>query len=282
MITDAELQPSTVPNEVKMIRVPSGARKQVVFQLRNRDSQVVKLGEEVVTAPAETPEFAGEVQQTLRNTSIKLIAKPEYGQTERFLITGKIDQANDGVVVFELLPEHTAVPGVYLAEVGQFVGDTSLVESWPCYIFVEPSAFQVINGNGPLTIAEIRMGLHDFMPDEVSLLDASEFTDVQIAAASRKVVELWNETPPDTARYTPLNFPYRFHWILGATAILLDMAAAKYRRDRLAYSAGGISVDDQSKANEYQQMASEKKAEFKDWMMKTKLQDQMNDGWAII
>jgi hypothetical protein len=125
------------------------------------------------------------------------------------------------------------------------------------------------------------MGLHDFLPDEVSLLDASEFSDVQIAAAARKVVELWNETPPDTQRYTPLNFPYRYHWILGATAILLDMAAAKYRRDRLAYSAGGVSVDDQSKANEYQQMASEKKAEFKDWMMRTKLQDQMTIGWAI-
>lgn len=280
MITDAELQPSTVPNEVKMVRVPAGARKQIVFQLRNRDSVAVKLGEEVVTAPAEAPEFPGEVQLRPRNVTVKLVAKPEYGQPARIMVTGKWDQQNDGVVIFELLEEHTAVPGVYLAEVGQFTGD-HLVESWPCYIFVEPSAFQVMCGDGPLTIAEIRMGLHDFLPDEVSLLDASEFTDVQIAAAARKVVELWNETPPDTARYTPLNFPYRYHWILGATAILLDMAAAKYRRDRLAYSAGGVSVDDQSKANEYQQMASEKKAEFKDWMMRTKLQDQMTNGWAI-
>jgi hypothetical protein len=113
-----------------------------------------------------------------------------------------------------------------------------------------------------------------------NLLDGVEFSDVEIANAIRRCVDMWNETPPQVSWYTSNDFPYRYWWIMGASAILLRSAAARYRRNRLAYSAGGVSVDDQSKAQEYEQIGEARMQEFKDWMKGEKVRINMGFCWG--
>lgn len=281
MITDAELHPASKANQVKVITLPGGSRKQVVFQLMGVDGGAADLTQEVATAPAGPPGFPG-ARVGAANVSVRLRAQVELGQPPVFDVVGELVDGAAGQVAFELTEANTAQPGVYLAEVGQFLTGTRLLRSWPCYVIIEPSLFQVYDGSGPLSLHEIRLSLLDLIPDEVSLLDDMEFTDLQIAHAIRRVVDLWNETPPRIQDYTAQNFPYRYHWTMGAIAHLLDAAASKYRRNRLSYSAGGVSIDDQSKDTAYQQMADAKKKEFRDWMMGEKMRLQMESCWSII
>lgn len=280
MITDAELHPASKANQVKVVTVSGGARKQVVFQLMGTDGGAADLTQEVETAPAGRPDVPG-ARVGRGNVTVRLRAQVELGQPPAFDIEGELLD-DPGVVAFELTETHTAHPGVYLAEVGQFLPGQRRLRSWPCYVLIEPSLFQVYDGSGPLSLHEIRLSLLDLIPDEVSLLDDMEFTDLQIAHALRRVVDLWNETPPRIQDYTALNFPYRHHWTVGTIAHLLDAAAARYRRNRLNYSAGGVSIDDQSKDTAYQEMAEAKKKEFMEWMRSEKMRLQMESCWSII
>lgn len=48
--------------------------------------------------------------------------------------------------------------------------------------------------------------------------------------------------------------------------MLLRSAAYNYARNRLDYSAGGVSVQDKSKSQEYVSLAKDLQAEFLTWM----------------
>jgi hypothetical protein len=280
MISPIELSPTGSASLVKSIRVTAGARKQAVFRLINPDGQAADLTSEVLTAPAAKPEFTDRPVSG-GNLQVKLVAKIDFNEgTPAFEVTGQLVDGTTDCVEFILESEHTSRPGAYLAEVGQFVRNGTLVYSWPCYVIVEPSAFQTLVGSGPLTLAEIRLAIQDLENGEVSLLDDVEFTDVHIVHAMRRAIDMWNETAPQIQPYTAMNFPYRYHWTVGTVGFLLDSAAARYRRDRLAYSAGGVSIDDQNKSQEYQAMADAKLAEYRQWMMREKLRLNMDAIWA--
>lgn len=280
MLSPEELRPSSVAGRIKMVRIPCGARKQVVFRMVDDDGAPVKLTKEVINEPAVEPRFSTGRPVSAGRVVIRLRAADDYNGGKVFDVVGKvINSPSDDMVEFLLEAEHTSKVGVFLAEVGQFVDD-QLIQRWICYICVEPSVFQTLDGSGPLTIPEIRLALLDLENDEVSLLDDLEFTDVQIAQAMRRTVDLWNETPPPIQRYTASDFPYRYHWTIGTVAYLLDAAAARYRRNRLSYSAGGINIDDQNKSQEYQEVAQAKKEEFRTWMMLEKIRLNMEATWA--
>jgi hypothetical protein len=206
-------------------------------------------------------------------------------------VKGVIRQGTDGcvgcvgVVAFELLDEHTAKPGVYLADVGLFSADNYLVQTWPCYIALEATAFTdptKVHGRGPLTISELRMAMLDLPGLEVSLLDNPEFTDQMILSAMTRPIDLWNESPPRVGMHTVNDFPYRFHWIEGTLAILFSMATAGYMRNHLAYSAGGVSIDDQNKYREYGAAAKDKMETFRAWMQVEKRRLNARQAWRNI
>jgi hypothetical protein len=145
--------------------------------------------------------------------------------------------------------------------------------------------FQAEVGVGPVTIPDLRMALLDNNDGTDgapfnNLLTDVEFSDVELATAIRRVVDMWNETPPNVYYFTTSDFPYRYWWIQGATAIALRSAAARYRRNRLAYQAGGMSIDDQSKADEYEQTSMQRMSEFKEWMMNEKVRINMGYCWG--
>lgn len=282
MIDPIELKPTSKVNLYKVIRIPAGGRKQIVFNLTDEAGGSIDLAAEPVNEPAGEPKFGVQKQLAAGTVKIRLVAKGDLSDGNAYFdLEGRIIPDGDckGMVEFLLSAEQTQCPGIYLAEVGRFAGEY-LVDVWPCYIAIEPTVYQQLRGHGPVTIPEIRLHLDDVSPGDISLLDANEFEDVQILFAIREIVDLWNETPPPVCTYTVDTFPFRHHWVEGVIAKLYSIRAHKYRRNQLNYQAGGIAIDDQNKSAEYQAIADRMMMEFKAWMMQEKIRQNIERAWS--
>ncbi len=281
MIDPIELKPTSKASLYKVIRMPVGSRKQIVFKLTDSAGKPIDLTVEPLNEPAPEPDFNGQTHVTEMTVSVRLRGKEEYGSPAIFDIVGTILPDGDckGAVEFIITKAQARRAGVYLCEVGRFAGDF-LIDTWPVYVLIEPSVFDSHCSSGPLTIPEIRLEMSDMEIDDVSLLDDLEFKDVEILHAIRSVVDLWNETPPDVDSYTAKSFPFRHHWIKGTVAKLYSIAAKKYLRNELEYSAGGIAINDKRKYDQYGAISREMMTEFMDWMVREKRRQNWDRGWS--
>jgi len=141
---------------------------------------------------------------------------------------------------------------------------------------------QPIGNPGFISTLDIRIYLRDNDPELNLLLDDVEFTEKEIRTAVTLAVDEWNDTPPDISsrRHTEIDFPYRWALLQGATANLLTMAAARYRRNQLNYNIPGGAVDDQNKAPQYEAAAAKHGQQWKDWMVRKKSELNANLGWG--
>lgn len=283
MITPIEISPSSGASLVKTLRFPVSARKQVVVLLTDALGNPVDLNSEVLTSPAASPVFGAEPPATTANTIVRLRAVGDDGAGIVFDIPGK-KLTQTGYVEFDIDGSTITMPGIYKAEIGRFAG-IYLTDTWPVLICAEPTVFQTLSGTGPLSLAEVRLSLLDVNSGDNgapfnNLLDGVEFTDQEVAYAIRRVVDMWNETPPPVSRFTVASFPYRYYWTVGVSGLLLQMGASRYRRNRLQYSAGGVTVDDQSKDKDYDAIGQAKTQEFKEWMLKEKVRINMGLCWS--
>ncbi len=283
MIDPIELQPLSKTDQVKAIRIPVGGRKQIVFRLTDASGQPLNLKQEPVVPEATTPpDFDGQKLVNPLTAYVRMRAVDQYNQSALFDVTGKIldDEKCPGLVEFTLTAEDVQTAGIFKCEVGRFVSGDVMVDTWPVLIAVEPSVFQSIQGHGPLTIPEIRLGMGDLNMSEVNLLDDLEFSDAEIFYCIRQVVDLWNEQPPHVRHFTVMTFPYRYHWIRGTMALLYKIAVKKYARNQLNYQAGGVTIDDQNKQREYTEIAKDLEQEFRNWMQVEKIRINMDMAWS--
>lgn len=288
MIAPIEVSPASAPGQVKVIRVSQNARKQVVFRLTDDSGKAVDLKQEVQNPPASDPDFSPQAAATGANVHVRIgtVSGGELGGTLP-VIEGKILDQTDhqGFVEFLLETTYTCRAGVYDLAIERYVDGEYVTDRWPVLLIIEPPAMQLLNGSGPLLIPEVRLALldQDNQTDGApfsNLLDDVEFQDTEIVFAMRRVVQKWNETPPPVALYSPMNFPYRYWWLKATVGELLIMGAARYRRNRLAYQAGGIAIDDQSKADEYEQIGRLNLQEFDEWMRNEKYRININNCWS--
>jgi len=297
MISPIEITPALSPQLIKLVRVSQNARKQLVFKLTDDSGKPVDLHKEVENVPADAPAFAPQRQAVGDNVTLRLVssladnggdASCLYGD-QRIDVVGKIlDQGEfRGFCEFVVGVTETCAAGIFGCSIERYVTGPHLVDTWPLLFCVEPSAMSLLGGNGPILIPEVRLGLLD-LDNQVggnhafsNLLDDVEFTDLEILFAMRRVPDLWNETPPLLTTYSASSFPYRYHWLQATCGHLLLMGAARYRRNRLAYQAGGIAIDDQSKADEYEKTGQQLIAEFKEWMRNEKYRINMGLAWGI-
>lgn len=283
MIDPIELKPLSKADQIKVIRLPVGGRKQILFRLTDEHGQPIDLKHEPVTPDADVPSFEPEKPLSPMTATVWLRAVDQYSDaTPVFEVDGKIMDCADctGLVEFTLTAEFTNVCGIFKCEVGRFVNNDILVDTWPVLVAIEPSVFQQLSGNGPLTIPEIRLGIGDLNMGEVNLLDDLEFSDAEILYCIRQVVDIWNEMPPHVGSYTAMSFPYRYHWIRGTMALLYKIAAKKYARNQLNYQAGGVVIDDQNKQREYTAIAEELDKEFREWLMREKIRINIDRAWS--
>lgn len=133
-----------------------------------------------------------------------------------------------------------------------------------------------------LTDLDVRIWLRDNDPDANVLLDCEEYSSEEIRTAMTLAVDYWNETPPFVATYDYDKFPWRFHLLRGTAANLLHIAANRYRRNHLSYNAGGVSVDDQNKYQQYDAAGDRLWAEYREWVKSMKTAQNMEQGWGTI
>jgi len=303
MIAPIEVAPASSPGQIKVTRVTQMARKQLVFRLTDGAGQSQNLKEEVQNVPAEVADWFPQQQAVGSLVKIRLRNAPPAGSglygPFTLDVEGEIlDQStNRGFVSFQLNADDLRQVGIFECYIERYLpngaqpgvlDDGWRIDTWPLLLAIEPTAMGLLNGGGakgPLLIPEVRLAMLDVSDQNdgapfSNLLDDTEFTDLDIVFAQQRVVQLWNETPPPITFYTTQNFPYRYNWLECTVGHLLLASAQRYRKNRLAYQAGGIAIDDQSKAEEYQTIGQEKIDRFREWMRNEKYRINMNSCWA--
>lgn len=186
-----------------------------------------------------------------------------------------------GIVSVIVQPDDLEFPGLYLAEIA-LAYNGQMEQSFPFYLESAPS--MQWSESAPITVAEIRLWSRDHSPEVNDLLDEVEFKDAEIVAAIRRVVDIWNSTPPMMVRHTynPKTFPqaFRSQWINATIGLLKNMAADWYDRNNLTYNAGGISIDDRNKSRVYREDSVRRMNEFYRWMDGAKRQLNATGAWG--
>ncbi|MFA5572410.1 MAG: hypothetical protein WDA42_04825 [Candidatus Bathyarchaeia archaeon] len=189
---------------------------------------------------------------------------------------------DQGTISFNLPTGVRNTAGIWLAEIGVVENDT-LVFNNELYVYVERSSFGS-RPNGPPNIADIRLSLRDSDPFESELLSTNTYNLVEICHAATRAIQIYNEMPPslNTFRKTTCNFPHRSLWTQGTQALLFDALIEQYRKNRLPYQAGGVSIDDQNKLQEYHAAAQQNIQEFKQRSMELKAQANVERGYGYL
>jgi len=254
-------------NEIETLKVPLAASKSFDLEVKDRSTGL----------PVDFT--AGGTVDPSRLTA-KLTAVHVWGSTEVvFSVAGTVISATVGLVNIILTELDTGRPGVFTATLGVFV-DTTLTYTQPFFIEIEPN--DLYQNFGPPTIAEIRLHLRDTCPESNFLLDETEFSDSEIASALRLPIDMFNEIPPPLGTmFNVDSFPYRYHWMVATIGLLHRIAASHYRRNKLAYSTGGTSIDPQAdKAQEYEAIAERRMAEYREWMQIKKIELNVDAGFG--
>jgi|TARA_R110002096_G_scaffold362352_7_gene555482 hypothetical protein len=182
--------------------------------------------------------------------------------------------AAKGLVKGELTSKLVEKPGIYTFEVGitDKNNSSALVQVDSGMLSVERGFFgDAGTVTGPPTISELRLQLRD-TAIENDLWDDVEFDDAEILWSLAKPIREWNETSPNIGTFSSQTFPFHHFWTVAATANLLKIAASWYQRNHLPASHGGITVDDKNKSNPYLQIAMQLQGEWKEFMMRKKVE----------
>lgn len=206
------------------------------------------------------------------------------GSTASTEVTGTIDDATNGIVSFVIPSTVTEYPGVSLCEIAGFNSGSQIVITNRLYMLVNRGQWGPTRPSGGApTVDEIKLKLRDNGPEDNYLLDEVEFDLAEIAHAIVTCVQQFNDLPPPIdQQYNTSNFPARGYLMEGIVGHLYVMAAAHYQRNHLAYSAGGISIDDKNKYQQYTQIGLLHKKAWEDWARMTKVRLNMEAGFGTV
>jgi len=249
------------------------------------------FGEEILTRRLGVRLFAGadkavkvallnENGQVLIPSSVALM-KVRFSEAITFeTLIEEVDvteyDPESGTAVFEVPASVADLPGVYLASLGIFLEDgdsTRLVSQKNLWVYNEPSVW----ASNPYSCAlpaweEIKLLLRDSSPIENELLQKQFYDVEEVAQAAVETVRIWNDTPPLICVKTTQNFSYGQLWRLGIRYYLAEIVLEWFRKNRLPYSAGGVTVDDMNKIQEYSIVQQQVGQEFKQTMLRLKVQ----------
>lgn len=260
--------------EVPVIKLSQGQETDVTVVLRDDSGAPLNLSDLRSAAESSSSSSPGALP------AVKLaVSQCLNASNVEYTLDGENVTA-DGEVTFSFGALNTAKPGFFVASAGAFV-DGVLRANQMFYIEVAPTNF-VANSGGPVSIAEIRMELMDTCPDANYLLDELEFTDADILHAIRKAVDVFNELPPPIGGYPYDTFPFRAHWMKASVGFLLQAVAHKYRRNRLQYSAGGVTIADQEKAEEYFSVGKRLEQEYMEWAIQRRIIMNVQSGYGSV
>jgi len=199
------------------------------------------------------------------------IAEALSGAGTAIVLPAEVVDAATGSCRVMLTPEAVARPGIYIAEAAELVAPASVRRLSRFYLVVDRSFGGVDGFGGPPSIAEIRLHLRDNAAEDNLLLDRVAWDDSEIAACLARPIMYWNETLPPSPPHTTSSFPHRYHWLEGTVACMFFLAAEWYRRNHLAYQAGGTSIDDNNRADAYDAAGDRRWKAYQQWAQAKKV-----------
>lgn len=229
------------------VSCPQGSNPVLEFVIRDEEGRPINLaGCGFVDSSSSS---AGTDDGSVKLRMNEALARGTEGLVETDAV---VMDAESGTVRARIPKTATALAGAMIAEWGVFSKTGDLMFSNEMYILVESSLFAAASQTGGLPkIAEVRTYMRDHK-DGNFLLKDYEWDLAEIIEAATAAVTTWNSTAPRiNRRYNTANFYDPNMLIDGIMAELYMMAARLYARDHLPYSAGGISLDDKNKSQEY-------------------------------
>jgi hypothetical protein len=261
---------SACPRDFKLNSVAESSAAVITLNITNAQGNPVNLVEAV-----------GGTGETLPDgyTMEYRIREAHWANQLNSLEVQEVDLTS-GVVSVDMSATDTKFPGTFLAEFLIIDQDGVRRFSEMRYLEITPT-INWLREPGIPTVAEVRLYLRD-TPADNTLLDDVEFSAAEVMAALRRPIDIWNETTPDVIRYTAATFPWREHWMQAAVGYLMKTASYHYFRNELSYSSGGLSAADKDKGQTYMKLAEMQLEEFKSWMMRKKVEINMNMGYGTL
>lgn len=246
---------SPVVTQVYDKRVPTKRRAVVVRQSQTAVIQMPLLNQQ--GNPINLTAYQLPASEPTELLTVRFQEAIGQVQTQVYEATGEVDAAATGLIAFTLPDEVIQCPGVYNCEVGVFDALGRMYLSNTLFVFVERGLFNQYGATatpypGAPTVDEIRLSMRDNGPEDNRLLDDYEFDAAELCWALVRSVQFWNTCPPPIEfYYDTITFPLRDLWLEGVCGQLFEIAANRYMRNDLQYSAGGVSVADQAKWQQY-------------------------------
>jgi len=132
-----------------------------------------------------------------------------------------------------------------------------------------------------LTIEEVKLFLQD-QPEKNRLLHKEEFTPELITMAIEFTINRYNEMQPLVEYFDIETFPYKMTLLYGVCAFLYKSAAMKKIRNRIVYSSGGTSIDDEAMADMYLKLSEMYNQEFMMEAKQNKIAENIKIGFSSV
>ena len=231
-----------------------------------------------------TKDYSGELPSDLSEiTSVVFKARPTMRSDPTREITVNCTFTEDGHVTLLLTPaELDFNEGVWYAEFLCYKG-ADLVQNYRAYLCIRKGMTGSKSGPHPVTVMDVRLALMDTSAEMNTLLDDLEFSDMMILHAVERAIDEWEETPPRLERhFNGTNFPFREHLIKGAVGYLLQSVMYRYMRNRMQYSASGLTFDKNDKGQVYLQLAQMALQEWRGFVASMKTSMNMEECMGVV
>lgn len=288
--TQNVIEPSTsrvfnvpVPQRMRGLRLRGGQVGTLAWQMLDNDGTPLDLRSLGFTNAGNPGPLTSEALGP--HARFKIRENMSLGSTQTLPIINEfpayVTEPAIGQVQINLTAEMTAQPGIYFGEIGIFDGQDNLNFSNVFWVNIERGQFAgALDVTGPPSVAEIRLHLRDSGAPEHLLLKDVIFDEAEIALAISRPIMQFNEISPRLDfLYNTQNFPWRYHWLEGIAAGLYGMLADWYRQNQLPYNAGGLSLDDMRKADDYDRAAALRSQRWETWMRMKKLELNIDGGY---
>jgi hypothetical protein len=191
-----------------------------------------------------------------------------------YTATGTLVPPDMGLIEVTVPETVRETAGIFFAEAGVINGDGDLLMSNELYLYNEHSAWGDVSRKGPPQISDFRLSLRDSDPYENELIEHFDYGLVEICMAAVRAVVCWNEQPPAIGglTFSTITMPYRDIWLTGGHLFLFEMAEEHYRRNFLAYNAGGMTTDDKNRHRDYAAAWQNRYQRYRELIMHKKAQ----------
>lgn len=224
-----------------------------------------------------TKDYNGTIPADLSSiTKVVFKARPSMVSYSGKEITVDCTYTPEGVVTTHFTPKELDFnQGVWYAEYLTYQ-DEDLVGDYRSYLCIRKGMEGSTNGPDTVTAMDVRLAVMDTSAEANQLLDDLEFSDMMIYHAVERAINEWNETPPNLEqKFNATNFPFKEALIKGAAGFLMQEVAYRYNRNRMQYSASGLTLDTNDKGPAYIAMAQTARQEWKNFVAAKKTELNM-------